>query len=377
MGQNIVEIFEKLADPRRGNGIRHKLKDVIIIGILAIICGYDEYTEMELFGEMKKEWLGGFLELPNGIPSHDTFGDIFAAIDPKALHEGFAQWVEAIRENISGEIVAIDGKSIRRSKDNANGKKATHIVSAWAQANRLVLGQIATQEKSNEITAIPELLELLEIKGCIVTIDAMGTQKDIASKIAQLGADYVLSLKGNHPDLLDDVSFYLENEVLVQSTENLKKCGQYAKTTEKSHGRYETRECYITKQTDWLNATEDWAGLKGFGLIVSSRQFVGEDTVSISKHYFIFSADLDAAALLQAKRSHWCIENNLHWSLDMVFGEDLCRARIGNAAENINVLRHLAMGLLYNESSVKASLKLKRKRCALSHEYLLKVLSVS
>jgi predicted transposase YbfD/YdcC len=377
MGQNIIEIFDKIPEPRRGNGIRHKLKEVIIIGILAIICGYDEYTEMELFGEMKKEWLCGFLELPHGIPSHDTFGDIFAAINPTALHECFSEWVETIRENISGEIVAIDGKSIRRSKDNAKGKRATHVVSAWAQANRLVLGQIATQEKSNEITAIPELLELLEIKGCIVTIDAMGTQKEIAKKIIESGADYVLALKENHPDLLDDISFYLANETLSQSTESLKKRGQYAKTTEKSHGRYETRECYISKQIEWLDCAEEWVKLKGFGLIISSRQFVGEDTLSISKHYFIFSADLDATALLNAKRSHWSIENSLHWSLDMVFGEDLCRARIGNSAENLNVLRHLALGLLKNESSVKASMKLKRKRCALSHEYLLNVLAIS
>lgn len=377
MGKDIVTIMEKIPDPRQGNGIRHKLKDVIAIGILSTICGYDEYTEMELFGELKEEWLRGFLELPHGIPSHDTFGDIFAAINPKALHECFAEWVETIRENISGEIVAIDGKSIRRSKDTANGRKATHVVSAWAQANRLVLGQIATEEKSNEITAIPELLKLLEIKGCIVTIDAMGTQKNIVKSIVEAGADYVLALKENHPDMLDDVSFYFENEVLPQSTETLKQYGQYAKTTEKSHGRYETRECYVTKDIEWLDSAKEWENLKGLGLIVSSRQLIGEDVISVAKQYFIFSADLDATTLLRAKRGHWSIENSLHWSLDMVFGEDLCRARTGNAAENLNVLRHLAMGLLKNESSVKTSLNLKRKRCALSHDYLLKVLSVS
>jgi len=377
MGKSIVEIFEELPEPRRGNGIRHKLKDVIIIGILSIICGYDEYTEMELFGQMKEEWLREFLDLPNGVPSHDTFGDIFAAINPKALHKCFAEWVGTIRENISSEIIAIDGKTIRRSKDTAHGRKATHIVSAWAQVNRLVLGQIATKEKSNEITAIPELLKLLEIKGCIVTIDAMGTQKEIAKSIVDAGADYVLALKENHPDLLDEVSFYLENEILTQSTQTLKQSGQYAKNTEKSHGRYETRECYITKQIEWLDCAKEWANLKGLGLIVSSRQLVGEDTVSVSKQYFIFSADLDATVLLQAKRAHWSIENNLHWTLDVIFGEDLCRARIGNAAENLNVLRHLAMGLLKNEASVKSSLKLKRKRCALSHDYLLKVLDGS
>lgn len=240
-----------------------------------------------------------------------------------------------------------------------------------------MLGQVATEEKSNEITAIPELLKLLEIKGCIVTIDAMGTQKSIAKSIVEAGADYVLALKENHPDMLDDVSFYFENEVLTQSAKTLKQYGQYAKTAEKSHGRYETRECYMTKDIEWLDSAKEWENLKGLGLIVSSRRLVGEDVASVAKQYFLFSADLDAAALLRAKRGHWSIENSLHWSLDMVFGEDLCRARTGNAAENLNVLRHLAMGLLKNESSIKASLNLKRKRCSLSHDYLLKVLSLS
>ncbi len=377
MGKTIIEIMGQIPDPRHGNGIRHKLIDVIIIGILAILCEYDEYTEMELFGEMKQEWLRSFLELPQGIPSHDTFGDIFAAIDPKALHQCFGEWVETIREKISGEIIAFDGKSIRRSKDKAGSRRATHVVSAWASTNRLVLGQLACEEKSNEITAIPELLKMLEIKGCIVTIDAMGTQKDIAENIVGAGADYVLSLKENHPTMLEDVSLYFEEEVLPQSKKSLQQNGQYIKTAEKSHGRYEIRECYTTQQVEWLDGVKEWSKLRGLGLIISSRQIVGEDAISVTKQYFIFSADMDAAALLKAKRAHWGIENSLHWSLDMTFNEDQCRARIGAAAENLNVLRHLAMGLLKNESSVKASLNLKRKRCALSHDYLLKVLAGS
>jgi predicted transposase YbfD/YdcC len=332
---------------------------------------------MELFGEIKREWLSGFLELPHGIPSHDTFGDIFAAINPKALHKCFGEWVETIRVKISGEIVAFDGKSVRGSKDSAGGKRATHVVSAWANTNRLVLGQLACEEKSNEITAIPELLKLLEIKGCIVTIDAIGTQKNIAESIVNAGADYVLSLKENHPTLLEDVSLYFEEEILSQSKNTLQQSGQYTKTAEKSHGRYEVRECYTTQQIEWLEGAKDWAKLRGLGLIVSSRQIVGAQAVSLTKQYFIFSADMDSAALLKAKRDHWGIENSLHWSLDMTFNEDQCRARVGAAAENLNVIRHLAMGLLKNESSVKASLNLKRKRCALSHNYLLKVLAVS
>jgi len=364
MSKSIIEIFESLPEPRRGNAIRHNLIDVITIGILSIICGYDDYTEMELFGQMKRDWLRDFLELPCGIPSHDTFGDIFAAINPVHFHKCFAEWVDGVRENIGCEVIAVDGKTIRGSRDIAKGKRATHIVSAWAAENRLVLGQIATDEKSNEITAIPQLLELLELKGCIVTIDAMGCQKTIAEKIVECDADYVLGLKANQQELHDDVRFYFENEVATAATI----------THDKGHGRIETREYRLETDTSWLHQRSEWAGLRSIGMVKSS--VIEKDVLREEKRYFITSLTcVDQFA--KAVRTHWGIENSLHWCLDVTFGEDTCRARTGNAAENLNTMRHLALGLLKNENSVKSSLKLKRKRCALSTDYLLKVLGGS
>ena len=377
MGRTILEIFEEIPEPRKGNGIRHKLIDVISIGILATLCDFTAYTEMELYAQEKEGWLRTFLELPNGIPSHDTIGDIFAAISSNALHRCFAEWVETIREAISGEIVAVDGKTLRRSKDKQKGLKPLHVVSAWANQNRLVLGEIATEEKSNEITAIPALLKLLNIKGCIVTIDAMGTQKEIAKTIIKEGGDYVLALKENHRDFYEDVQLYFKEEILPQNKLDLEKDGRYAKATEKSHGRYETRECYLSSEIDWLENRKDWEKLRGIGLIISTRQIAGELEISTNMHYFIYSADMSAQSLLHAKRSHWGIENSLHWSLDMLLREDESRVRTGNAAENLNVLRHLALNLVRNETSVKSSMRLKLKRCSLSNDYLLKVLGVT
>ena len=364
MSKSLIEIFEELPDPRSGNAIRHKLIDVITIGIMSILSGHDEYTEMELFAQMKESWLRGFLELPGGIPSHDTFGDIFSAINPMAFRKCFMQWVQAVRENISGEIISIDGKNIRGSRDNANGKRATHIVSAWAQNNQIVLGQLATEEKSNETTAIPELLKLLEIKGCIVTIDAAGCQKKIAKQIVYAGADYVLALKGNQENLHEDVKLYFENEDIAHKTT----------THDKGHGRVETREYRLETGIDWLPQKSDWMSLNAIGMVKS--RVLERDVVREETRYFITSLT-DVKSFAKAVRAHWGIENSLHWSLDVTFGEDSCRARAGAAAENLNILRHLAIGLLKNETSINASLNLKRKRCALSNDYLLKVLDFS
>jgi predicted transposase YbfD/YdcC len=328
---------------------------------------------MELFGLEKSAWLSTFLELPHGIPSHDTFGDIFAALEPREVQRCFMEWVETIREKISGEVVAIDGKTICGSKDIPKNKRAVHVVSAWASQNGLVLGELATAEKSNEITAIPELLKLLHLKGCIVTIDAMGTQKDIAKTIIESDADYVLAVKENQPTLHSDISEYFASE-----KEEIKERGGYAKTTEKSHGRYEQRECYATTDILWLHGREEWNGLSGIGMIISERQKVGSDTVERAVHYVIYSKeDMTAEELLRAKRQHWSIENNLHWTLDVIFGEDNSRMRLGNCAENVSVFRHLAINLIKNEKSSKGSLNLKRKRCMLSQDYLLKVIGVS
>ena len=369
MSKGIIEIMRQIPDPRSGNAIRHKLEDILTIAILAIICDYSLFTEMELFGIEQEEWLRTFLELPNGIPSHDTFGDVFAAIEPEAFRNGFMEWTESIREKISGEIVAIDGKTIRGSRSVTENKKPVHIVSAWASENGLVLGEIATDEKSNEITAIPKLLKMLELSGCIVTIDAMGTQKEIAKEIIAAKANYVLPVKENHPQLLDDIRLFF--------AEGSASC-EYAETLEKSHGRIEKRECYVTTKIDWLSQKEEWSGLSGIGMIVSHVQTFGHEETETAVHYVLYSkADMTAAQVLAAKRRHWAVENSLHWVLDVDFGEDLSRMRVNNAAKNMNIARHLALNLLKSEKTFNRSLNLKRKKCLLSHDYLLKVFAPS
>lgn len=369
MERSMVEIFKDIPDPRVGNAKKHKLEEILTIAILAIISECTRFTEMELFGKEREEWLRGFLSLENGIPSHDTFGDVFSAIDPDELRSGFMEWVETVRRKIADEIIAIDGKSIRASKSVAENKKAVHVVSAWAAENGLVLGEIATDEKSNEMTAIPKLLKLLELKGCIVTIDAMGTQREIAKTICEAQADYVLSVKENQPTLYEDISLYFSTEQ--------EQC-EYAKTAEKSHGRYEIRECYMTTQIGWLTQKDNWPGLAGIGMIRSSTQIVGNEACDTMVHFVIFSkASMSAAQLLYAKRSHWSVENSLHWILDVDFGEDSMRMRAGCAAENMNLMRHLALNLLKSEASFRGSINLKRKKCMLSPAYLLKVFSLS
>jgi predicted transposase YbfD/YdcC len=325
---------------------------------------------MELFAQERHDWLKTFMELPGGIPSHDTFGDVFAAIEPSAIQERFITWVENIREKISGEIVAVDGKTIRGSKDIAKNKRAIHVVSAWACNNELVLGELATDQKSNEITAIPELLELLRIEGCIVTIDAIGTQKEIAKQIIKKKSDYVLNVKMNQGHLLEDISYWFERE---------KDGIDYAKTVEKSHGRYEKRECFTCNDVEWLNERNPgWEDLHGIAMIKSVRGCVNSENRDTSTHYFIFSKkDMTASQLLETKRAHWGIENRLHWVLDMNFREDESRIRTGNAAENMNALRHMCINLIKADTSQpKLSLNMKRKKCILSEAYLLKVIGI-
>lgn len=377
MKRPLLELLGDIPDPRRGNGIRHKFEEILIIAVLAILSDCRTYVDMETFAEVREEWLRGFLELPGGVPSHDTFGDVLAMLDPAALHEAFRVWVENIRERISKEIIAVDGKTARRSKDAANGKRPLHTISAWANDNQLVLGQLAVDQKSNEITAIPELLKLLYLKGCIVTIDAMGTQKEIASTIIQQGADYVLQVKDNQKALREDLADYMEHEVLPQPKSELQAAGQWAQTREKDHGRIETRTCYVTEQIDWLPSKSDWRQLAGIGMIVSERQ-VGTQAKTVETSYFIYSEKgATAEQLLKARRSHWGIENTLHWTLDTILREDESRARRGHGAENLNVLRHLALNLVKQETTRKGSMRTKLKICGLDPSYLLKVLQLS
>jgi predicted transposase YbfD/YdcC len=365
----IVRHFGNLADPRKDNK-RHKLIDIITIAICGIICNADSFEHIAEFGRAKREWLKGFLELPHGIPSADTFERIFSRIDPEEFRGRFVEWMQTVKKLTHGEVVAVDGKKVRRSHDRSNGKFAIHMVSAWACTAGLVLGQTKTDEKSNEITAIPQLLKVLEIAGCIVTIDAMGCQKDIAQTIVEKGADYVLSLKGNQGSLHDDVKLFFQDH----KQNNFKDASfDYHETVDADHGKIEIRKYWTTSGIDWLYGKECWANLKTICMVERERQF--EDRVESETSYHIGSIDNDAALFAHAVRSHWRIENSLHWVLDVSFREDESRIRKDMAPQNFAVLRHIALNMIKKETSLNISIKSKRLRAGWDNNYLLKVLS--
>lgn len=378
MKKNMIEIFnEGLTDYRNGNAIEHKLIDIVIIGILTILTGGKGFTDMAAFGKAKFEWLKTFLELPNGVPSHDVFGDVFSMLNPTEFHKCFSEWVDLLVDCLDCQVIAIDGKTARGTKDLVNGIKPLHVVSAFASKLGLVLGQIAVDEKSNEITAIPKLLQTLAIKGCIITIDAMGTQKTIAKSIIQKEADYILSLKDNQKKLCAAVSEHLEEKIMVQDKKELKKAGNYFRTIEKGHGRIETRECYICNDIEWLAQKSEWENLFGVGVIISKREIEGKPT-SVENSYFIYSVkDATAEKILFYKRAHWSVENSLHWVMDVAFREDESRVRTGYAAENLNTLIHMAVNLLKSEKTSKRGIAGKMYECALDVSYLKKVLGVT
>jgi predicted transposase YbfD/YdcC len=369
---SLIKHFEGLADPRTGNAKAHIFLEILIIAILAMICGADGWSDIELFGKNKKEWLKTFLELPKGIPSHDTFGRVFAKIKPAEFQKHFIDWVRAVEELTVGQVIAVDGKKLRRSYDQEAGKAAIYMVSAWATHNQLVLGQTQVAEKSNEISAIPELLRLLDISGCIVTIDAIGTQTEITDTIIKGGGDYLLAVKENQGHLFEDVQCLFDVDV----AQGMKYAQySYAKSVNKGHGRIETRECWAT---DWdehlslLRKRHQWKGLKSVVRIVSQRQ-IGE-TIEVQTRYFISSLLADAKTILKVKRSHWKIENQVHWVLDIAFREDESRVRTDHAAENLAVLRHMALNLLKNEKSAKGGIHAKRLQAGWNNDYLLAIL---
>lgn len=365
--------FAPLTDPRSDHTKQHLLLDIIVIAFAAIICGADNWVDVQAFGEAKREWFRRFLPLPNGIPSHDTFGDVFARLDPEEFRACFLSWVQAVMTVTQGQVVAFDGKTVRRSHDRRLGKSAIHMVSAWAQTNRLVLGQVKVDEKSNEITAIPALLRLLDVAGCIVTIDAMGTQTAIAEQIVAQGADYVLAVKDNQERLAEDVTATFAEAERVQFKQVPH---DYAKTVDKGHGRLETRECWTIAREDYVEAlrTHDaWSGLRSVAMVRATRQ-IG-DEVTVFTRYYISSLDDQAARLLDATRSHWGVENDLHWSLDIAFREDESRVRIGHGAENLAVLRHMALNVLKQEKTAKVGIKTKRLKAGWDETYLLRLLA--
>lgn len=363
--------FADLPDPRkRPHECDHLLLDIISIAILAVICGADEVTALETFGHARREWLQTFLALPHGIPSHDTFGRVLARLSPGEFERCFRSWVASVAQLTAGEVVAIDGKTLRRSHDRGQGQGPLALVSAWAQANRLTLGQHQVAADSNEITAVPELLRLLEIKGCIVTVDAINTQKDTAAAIRARGADYVLALKANHGRLYEAVRD-LCAAVQDKRTANLS-FARY-QTVDGEHGRVETRRYLSVSAPDFLPGFDEWQDLVSVGQVEATRE-VGEKR-SVETRYYLTSLAVDAPRLAHAVRGHWSVENTCHWVLDVVFGEDDCRIRTGHAAENFALLRRLANSLLQQEKTAKVGIANKRFKAALDLRYLLKVLN--
>lgn len=372
--EQLRERFLALQDPRIERTKLHELLDMITIAICAVICGADDWVEMEQFGNDKREFFDKFLVLPNGIPSHDTFGRVFARLNPEQFRACFLEWVQDLVCASGGllkGVIAIDGKTLCGSRDKAGGKGAIQMVSAWAQENRMVLGQVKVEDKSNEITAIPELLKLFDLTGCTVTIDAMGAQTAIAEIITEAGADYVLSLKGNQGTMHRDV-ITLFDEALATTFKGIRY--QSEQTTEKGHGRIEKRRYFLVDDPtylQYLNPKGAWSGLRSVGMVQSEREEGG--VVSRENRYYLCSL-VSVEEFRKAARGHWSIENSLHWVLDVTFDEDHNRAHIDHSAHNFAILRHIALNLLKAEKTAKVGVKAKRLKCGWSEAYMLKVL---
>ncbi|MFC1960958.1 ISAs1 family transposase [Chloroflexota bacterium] len=368
---NIHRAFENVTDPRTTINLKHPLINIIAITICAVISGAEEWVEIEDYGTCKREFLEQFLDLSEGIPSHDTFGRVFRWVDPDEMANSFYAWTHEVYELTAGEVIAIDGKCLRGSKDSTHGKGAIYMVSAWATTNNLVLSAERVADKSNEITAIPRLLRLLDIEDSIVTIDAMGCQTDIAEQIIGQGGDYVLAVKDNQGTLLADVSLAFAGPELPSDTD-------YVRQYDDSHGRTVVRECWTTAQEDILahiNAYKTWVGLQSVVKIVT-RSGEGADLM-VETRYFITSLPADAALLLRSIRLHWHIENSLHWVLDVSFNEDRSRIRRDHAPENMALIRQAALNLLKHETSMKRGIKARRKKAGWDDNYLRRVLSVN
>ena len=351
--------------------VEHRLIDIITITVCAVIGGANNWVEVELFGQRRQAWLRQFLERRHGVPSHDTFGRVFARLSAEAFQQQLAEWMQAVLARSHGEVIAIDGKRLRRSYDKASNQAAIHRVSAWAPANRVVLGQVNTDSKSNEITAIPNLWKRLDIQGGIVTIDALGCQRALAAQISARQGDYVLALKGNQSQLHDEVVAYF---AYAQRQRFNDMASDYHETIEKGHGRVEVRRYWTIATLDWLEGKDKWVGLTLIGKVESERHITGE--VSRDTRYYIASIENNAQRFAHAVRGHWSIENTLHWSLDVTFREDDSRLRQGEAAENFALVRPMALSLLQQEQSLKVGIAAKRFNAALDPDYLIKVLTV-
>lgn len=377
---SLVTHLSQVPDPRINRRKDHDLVDVLVIAVCTLLCAGESFNDMEDFGKAKYDWFRTFLGLRNGIPSHDTFNRVFAAIDPKQFLDCFLRWTQSLRQAVHQEIVALDGKALRRALNQ--DQSAKYVVSAWAESNGLVLGQLKVADKSNEITAVPELLRVLELSGCIVTIDAMGCQKKIAKEIMEADADYVLALKGNQETVHQEVKSFLD-ETLVERQRSRPagaKVGKAAatlacwETIEKDHGRIEIRRYYQSDHLDWFADRAKWEGLRSVGMVESIREVDGKTTVE--RRYYLASLPLGVETFARAVRSHWGVENKLHWVMDVCFREDQSRARAGHAAENLATLRRLALNLLRRETSKKRGIRGKQLNASWDHVYLLKLLGI-
>jgi predicted transposase YbfD/YdcC len=370
---SLSEHFAALEDPRVERTKLHPLLSIVTIALCAVIAGAETWDDIAEFGEAKADWFASFLDLPHGIPSHDTFNRVFAALAPEQFQSCFLAWMQEVTELLPSQVIALDGKTVRRSHDKQSGRRAIHMVSAWASKDRLILAQRKVDDKSNEITALPELLQQLALEGCIVTIDAMGCQRDIAQKVLDRDADYVLSLKGNQGTLYQEVH---ESFMQAQASHFEAIAHDYAETVNKGHGRIEHRYHWVIDDPQylaWLESWHHWPGLAAIGMVEAQRQ-LGADR-SIEKRYYLMSRAMSAQSFGDAVRSHWGIENQVHWVLDMTFGEDQSRIRQGAAAENFVVLRHLALNLLRQQHTKRLSLKAKRLKAGWDNHYLLQVLT--
>jgi predicted transposase YbfD/YdcC len=368
-GAGIARFFDGLDDPRVDRTKRHELVDMIFIAICAVICGADGWVQVELFGNSKLKWFRTFMDLEHGIPSHDTFGRVFARLDPDQFEQCFCRWVASLAKVKGTRLVALDGKAIRRSLDRSADKAAIHMVSAWCETNQTVLAQLACDAKSNEITAMPKLLELLDLRGAVVTADAMHCQRKLAKQITDSGGDYILQVKDNQPQLHEDLTLLFAEGL---GTGCQKVAYEEAEDVDAGHGRVETRRCWLARETGWL--ADRWAGIQSVACVQRTRE-IGEQ-VSTELHYYISSLGRTSAReFLTMARQHWGVENGLHWVLDVQFREDDRRIRTGHGAENFSRLSRIALNLLKADKTKKVGIKTKRLGAGWDHDYLLHLLT--
>ncbi len=364
----LLQHFDDVTDPRRGEPV-YPLTNILFMAICAVIAGADDFVAITKFANTKKEWFAKYLDLSRGIPSHDRFNAILACIRPAEFEKALLQWITSLQEITGGQIIAIDGKTLRRSYDKGSSKSAIHMVSAWATANHVSLGQTVTDQKSNEITAIPKLLEMIEISGALVTIDAMGCQTEIAAKIVDAGADYCLAVKGNQPTLHNGIRAFFEDHL---SDDFARVRSRRYETEEKGHGRQELRSYFICPVPDDLPDAARWKDLKAIGISINNTVRNGKDTVEV--RYYILNHYVSGKRFAEAVRCHWGIENSLHWQLDVTFGEDQSRIRKGHADSNFSTLRRTALSLLKREGKAKVGIKNKRLIAGWDDNYMTQVL---